>query len=158
MKNLSIKSKGFTLVELLIATFILIMVFTMVNSGFLKKQRGMEFEIVSDEIYNGLFEARENSRNFKDGYVYGVRLNTDDYQVFRWSAYVSTGVIVSNTLPWFLEINSLSLNGGGNEIVFSKNTGATDDYGNFKLVSDDGENMTFEISQHGLINLTYNAH
>lgn len=83
MKNLSIKSKGFTLVELLIATFILIMVFTMVNSGFLKKQRGMEFEIVSDEIYNGLFEARENSRNFKDGYVYGVRLNTDDYQVFR---------------------------------------------------------------------------
>ncbi len=71
----------------------------------------MEFEITKDELYNQLYEAREHSRHFRDGSVYGVRLENDRHTWFKGNSYSSTGVIVTSELPNFLEINSISLNG-----------------------------------------------
>ena len=112
----------------------------------------MEFETASDALYTTLFEARENSRNFKENSIYWVKLGTDQYEFFQDT---STSVLATTELPWFIEINSTSLNGGGSEILFDKNSGTTSNYGSFKVVSDDGEIMLFEINQHGLINFTY---
>jgi len=149
------KAKGFSLIELLLSICILFLLFTFVNNGFLKQQRNMEFEVVVDNLYNQLYEAREHSRNFKDGNVYGVYFETDKYIGFKGTTYNSTGVIATYNLPAFLQITNLSLNGVGNEIIFEKNTGKTNNYGNLNLVSDNGLKLNLQITNQGTINKTY---
>ena len=153
MYNNKNKTKGFSLIELLLSISILFILFTLVNHGFLKKQRGMEFEIASDNLYNQLYEAREYSRNFKNGTVYWVHLETDKYEWFEGYIYSATGVIATSELPGFLEINSIALNGGGNNIIFEKNTGKTQNYWVLKLNSNNGQVVKFEINKQGLISV-----
>lgn len=149
------KIRGFTLIELMMSISILFLLFTLVNHGFIKKQRSMEFEIAKDYLYNQLYEAREHSRNFKDGSVYGVHLDTNKHEWFKWDTYSESAVIATSELPLFIEINSFAINGWGNDIIFEKNTGKTQNFGTFKMVSNDWEIIKFEINNQGLINKTY---
>ncbi len=136
---------------------IMVILFTMGTQSFLKKQRAMEFEIVINEVNSMLYEARENSRNFKDNYVYGVLLNQTGSTLFKGSTYSSTWAYLLTTLPSYIELTEISLTGSPNTIVFIKNTGNTNNMGSFKIQSEDGENSVFEVNSQWFINITYNA-
>ena len=150
-----LKTKGFSLVELMLSIWLLFLIFATADYYYLQKQRIIEIEVVAEELKATLYEARENSRNYKDNSIYGIQLNTDSYSMFKWSTLTSTGIDLSTTFPNFITIEEINLNGSGSEIVFDKNTGNTDMYGNFKLINDSGENLLFEVNSLGLINLTY---
>ena len=150
-----LKTKGFSLVELMLSIWLLFLIFATADYYYLQKQRIIEIEVVAEELKATLYEARENSRNYKDNSIYGIHLNTDSYSMFKWSTLTSTGIDLSTTFPNFITIEEINLNGSGSEIVFDKNTGNTDMYGNFKLINDSGENLLFEVNSLGLINLTY---
>ena len=150
-----LKTKGFSLVELMLSIWLLFLIFATADYYYLQKQRIIEIEVVAEELKATLYEARENSRNYKDNSIYGIHLNIDSYSMFKWSTLTSTGIDLSTTFPNFITIEEINLNGSGSEIVFDKNTGNTDMYGNFKLINDSGENLLFEVNSLGLINLTY---
>lgn len=148
-------TKGFSLIELLLSISILFILFSLANQWFLKKQRSIEFEVTADEIYDQLYWARENSRHYKDWLVYWLKLENEKYEYFKGATYTSTWVIATTELPSFLEINTIVLNEGGNEIVFEKNTGKTNKYWSFRLEGNDWDIMEFVINSQGFISTNY---
>jgi hypothetical protein len=80
-----------------------------------------------------LEEARSLSLSAKEENVYGVRVETSKAEIFKGSVY---NVNPDNKVQNFnnsVQVSSYSLNGGGQDIIFSRLTGSTDQYGSIHL-------------------------
>lgn len=139
--------------ELLLSIGILFVIFSLVNQNYFKQQRNIEFEIARDELKNALVEARENSRNYKNETIYGLKLTASQYFLFKGSSFSATGTLSTTDLPPFLTLEEINLNTTGDEIVFAKNTGNTENYGSFKLTSDENDSAIFTINNIGFISV-----
>ncbi len=146
-------NKGFTLMELIMV----IVIFTVIASvtfyffgGFNKKEI-LEKDAAS--LTALIRNARLLSVTSKDASPFSIHLESDKAVLFEGSLYVAGG-LNEKTVEFSREVymSAYSINNGGPDIVFTRLTGETLNYGTVKLsLRDDSASTTITILRTGVI-------
>jgi type II secretory pathway pseudopilin PulG len=146
--------QGATLLEVIVSITI-ILILGMIGMWYFMKARGGE-ALNKDRqgVVAILAEARALSLSSKNAASYGVHVEASKAVLFEGSTY-SSGAS-SNKLHTFnssVQISANSFNGGGNEIIFNRLTGETDDFGTIRLslVSDAMSSTTITVNNLGVV-------
>lgn len=124
------KKNGFTLIEILIIIAIAIIITVGSISVFVNFNKNKALEISTQNITSLLKEARSLTLASKNANVYGVHLQADKAILFEGSNFSSTSPNNREyNLPSNIKITSINLNGGGNDVLFNRLTGETDQFG-----------------------------
>jgi len=148
---------GFTLIELIIVIAILsaLMVVTIPNFFYFNKSSNLdnsarEFASVLKLAQNKTLSSENNSQ-------YGVYLNTgvspNQYILFKGDSYESGET--SFSLPDTMEFYDINL-GGGNEIVFDRLTGASENSGDvsIRIKAETNQSKTIYVASSGAISFS----
>ncbi len=146
--------KGFSLIEMIIVVSIFVL---LVGGSVVAFSRFGEKQIVKStvsEILSELDEARSLTLASYDNTVYGVHIESDQIIFFKGSIYSPSDP--DNNIIELSEkvsISNISLFGGGDDVIFQRLTGKTDQYGTLtiSLVSDPTETETITIQESGII-------
>jgi len=148
-------NKGFSLLEVLIAIFIIgvLAAITVNNMSGARDRKIMEG--TADEIVAKLEEVKANSQIGKGGLNYGIKFNDDSYVLFSGLSYDSGD---SNNVT--ISINSRmelsnTISGSSDSVVFSKIKGEPNHTGTItvSLISDPSESMDIVIGELGDISV-----
>ena len=142
-------SRGFSLIELIISVAILAVFSSGIVIWFLGYQRQSELDSTAKMIVGTLRDAESRSMSGKDFKNWGVYFDAagNKYVLFRddGGGYATSTVREENYISSFSRISSVTLNGGGNEVIFNKAGGDTNQYGNAN-----GNNTAVKIEQSGV--------
>ena len=157
IKNCKLKiarSGGFTLLEILIviAIFALVAVFGVSPLLLFKKTSDLNGALETGVSF--LLEARAKTLSSKNEARYGVHFDNGGTTFFTGAVFAEGAVGNEGApLPFSVEIASISLQGGGNDVVFNRLTGETNAYGTviFRLKSDTTKTKTLRVEKTGII-------
>ncbi len=152
------KNNGFTLVEVVIVIAILAIISAIVVFDFVLFQKKSNLDNNVQEFTSVFLLAQSKTLSSENDSKYGVYLDTgvlpNKYILFKGSSYVLRDVSADQaySLHNTLEFNSINL-GGGNEIVFDKLTGASEEQGSvsIKVIADTSQSKTVYISSSGVV-------
>lgn len=149
----STKRSGFSTIEVLVVIVILAIVAAMVIAGFntLNRRQALDKDVLL--VLAVLNEARSLTLSSKGDTQYGVHLDEYSITLFRGSSYnssASTNVV--SDLSGYGHISAHSL-GGGDDILFERLTGDTDDDGTITLSlrSDGSTTRVITVRATGII-------
>lgn len=145
--------RGFSLVEILIVLAV-VGIIALVVTGAFSKAAGREALDKETAIALSLIEqARNQTLSAKNAAAYGVHFETTKAVLFAGSSYsASNSSNVVEPINPLVQISAVSLKGGGNEVIFKRLTGETDQNGTitFSLVSSPAQAETITIFGTGL--------
>ncbi len=148
--------KGFTLIEILVTISIAAVLFAIIVSGFSGLRNNSDLQSAVEDSVSYLQETRANTLSSNNANVYGVHFESGKFVLFVGATYDPASATNKNRLlPSSVEINSISLNGGGNDVVFKRLTGETSSHGTvtFRLTSNTSVTKTINILSTGLSNV-----
>lgn len=148
-----IRKKAFTTFELmLVLTLISISIGIAMVYSRLSLVRA-DLNAQTTEIMSALRLAQSQAAAGQGGVSHGVHLETGKYVIFEGSSYSEgTSGNLEKELPPTLNIQNISLNGGGSDIIFTPPYGETSTYGSLELSSSgSGQSHTITISNLGLV-------
>ncbi|MFH1533753.1 MAG: type II secretion system protein [Nitrospirota bacterium] len=97
--------------------------------------------------------AHSNALSGLSNQSHGIHLETSSYTTFIGSSYDPLdeyNFVID--LPEIIEIQNISLNGGGNDIIFTTTAGETNNYGSVDFVSTQiQKTTTIEITKFGTV-------
>jgi prepilin-type N-terminal cleavage/methylation domain-containing protein len=129
-----LRTKGFTVLEILVAMGILGMAVTIVTLSFSRLNENQALDKSVDLAVSVLNEARSLTLSSVDSSRYGVNLESDQLVLFKGSSFSSSAPDnVTTSLNALVGIRNISLSGGGSSVVFDRLTGATNNSGTFEL-------------------------
>jgi hypothetical protein len=106
----------------------------------------------SDLVVDALREAQSSAMTGYDGGVYGVHFMSGDYTLFRGATYnISDPDNIVHEFPGFVGIIDVTLEGGGNDVIYRNHRGTTQQPGSVTLVDAGGNTVTVSIGESGLI-------
>ncbi|PIT89468.1 MAG: hypothetical protein COU27_00175 [Candidatus Levybacteria bacterium CG10_big_fil_rev_8_21_14_0_10_36_7] len=148
--------KGYTLIELLITMAILLIIFAIVSITFPAFRNTYILNKATDETFALIQDARSKTLSSEGFTQYGVHFATASTTLFSGTVFIEGNP--SNSifnLPDLSEITSVSLEGGGNDLVFERLTGATSQNGSITISSkaDLSKNKIINIGSTGIINV-----
>lgn len=146
--------RGFTLLEILIGISILIILATILWGGLIRFQRSLQLAGSLEDGISLLVEARTRTLSSLGEDQYGVHFQNDRVVLFKGVTYTAGNPDnVEGVLPRSVEISSVSLNGGGADVIFKRLTGTTDQYGDitYHLLADTSQTRTVSIVSTGLV-------
>jgi prepilin-type N-terminal cleavage/methylation domain-containing protein len=145
--------KGFTLLETLISLSILAILLT-IALWYFKGATGTE-ALKKDRqgLVAILEEARSLSLSSKEADVYGVRVEASQATLFKGDVYNTTADNKIHQFNSAVQASSYSLNGGGRDIVFSRLTGSTENFGivTLSLTREPLSSTTVTVKSTGVI-------
>jgi prepilin-type N-terminal cleavage/methylation domain-containing protein len=156
--NIYKNSRGFTMVEILTVVGIVVIIATVAlpyGSTFLAQNRLQESTL---NIVDALRRVQSRSMSGMGGEPWGVHFTSADITLFKGTSY-SPGDDYNELieLPDISTISTISLNGGGDDLIFNRVIGDTSEWGT--IVIDDANSdseATVTISGVGLIEYDYN--
>lgn len=160
MNYYNLNNRGITLIEIILSIAILSVLLSGIFIWFLGYHRKAELDSNSKIIISVLRQAQSNSKSGKDSKEWGVRFDSSNnrFIFFRdeGSGYGNgSGIIVKEEsyLSSFVKISDISLNGGGDEIIFNKPKGETVQYGTIRIedTNTSGNYLDIIVSSVGLI-------
>lgn len=146
--------KGISLVEILIVIAIIALTWLIVYAGFsaINKRQALDKDgLLVTAIIN---EARSQTLSSKDATVYGVHLEEFSITLFKGSTYnESDPENKTSDLSAHSRISAFALSGGGDDIIFQRLTGATQNFGTItlELRSDSSASSTITVHKTGII-------
>lgn len=146
-------TKGFTLLELVIVFAIITLLAGIILSSFSGFRNSKVLDTASEESLALLSEARGDTLAGKDGYQYGVHFDAGQMVMYRGATYTSGDVNNKvSTLDGALEIVTVSLTGGGSEVLFERVTGKTSQAGTvvLRIKSDTAKTRTITVNGTGV--------
>lgn len=161
IKRSNSRSKGITLIELLVGIGILIILAAMSALAFRYFQRESDLNNSTKEIIAFLRLAQNKTLASEGASQYGVFFNTlttpHEYILFKGSDYTlrDTSFDEIHKLPKTIEIYEIDLQ-GGSEVVFDRLTGTTSQSGSvsLRLISEPSRIRTIYIEGSGQVGLT----
>lgn len=148
--------RGFTISELLVVIAIAIVLFSIVVSSLSNFRNNSDLVTIAEEGISALLEARTRTLSAYNGAVHGVHFESGKFVLFQGAVYNPVDPLNKETLlPSTVTISTTTLAGGGQDVVFKRLTGDTDQYGTvrWELVSNSSIFRIIEISQTGLSSL-----
>lgn len=147
-------SRGFTTIEIVIVLVIAAIIFTIAVSVFSRFNKNQALGGSADDVASVLVQARSQTLSGKDYYAYGVHFENDRVVLFRGESYdPSTTTNKEVRLSVLSTIVDISLAGGGSDVLFQKQTGATNESGTIvvALSDDTSASTTITISPTGVV-------
>lgn len=145
---------GFTLIEVIITAGIIAVLAGLaipVSNVFLSRN---ELNSEALKIVDALRRARIQSMSAAEDSIWGVHFTSADYTVFRGPSYNPAEAFNDTfSLPGILTVSGITINGGGNDIIFDRITGNTSTFGTTTIQNDALQNRTIIVNQAGTINL-----
>lgn len=148
--------KGFTLVEIIMAIAILVLMGVIVLASIREYTKEQALSGAVSGVAAVISDARTRTLSGNAGVQYGVHLQSDAIVLFSGATYVESDpdneVIELDTR---VVIADITLSGGGDDIVFEKLTGDTDDFGTVTLAlsSDASRQRTITVQGTGLVSI-----
>ena len=147
-------SAGVTFLEVIIV-IVIFAVLTLITLGlFFTFIPGSDVAADVEKIESVLRLARSRTLASQDASSFGVHMGTDRVVLFEGAAYVpGTGTNEITELSSRNEIYDISLDGGGDDVVFNRLVGTTDQFGTVSLRSkrEQSQTGTVYIAQSGHI-------
>lgn len=138
--------KGFTLLETIIAVSIVILIGAGAMVSFVNSRNVRDLNTSGQNVLSVLREAQSKALAGEDNVTWGVRLEQSRFILFAGPAYVGSPTTTIHTLPSSIEIVNISLVGGGQEVVFEKVDGRTDEVGTFTVRVRSATSLTFPVT------------
>ncbi len=145
--------KGVTLIELLIVISAMGILTTILVSSFSLFNKNQALSKDTELIIETLEQARSQTLSSQNGSQYGVHFDTSKITLFTGNAY-TVGVSTNQeaSLATFNNIVSVSLSGGGNDVVFNRLSGETNQNGTIVVGSPtSSQTKTITIYKTGII-------
>lgn len=136
MNNPRTLQKGFTLIEVLIVISIMAIISMILVSSFSLFNKSQALDKDADLIVESLEEARSKTLASHNASQYGVYFASTTITIFTGTTYSSSSS-TNRDFPLTLtdRVLSISLFGGGNNVVFNRLTGETGQYGTVVISS-----------------------
>jgi len=148
--------KGFTILEIIISLTIFLILAIIVVSSFSSFRNNQELTNAVQETINLLNLARSKTLSSEGSSQYGVHFESSRIVLFKGVSFSESNpdnnVAVFSSL---IEISAINLNGGGNNLVFQRLTGKTDNYGTItlRIKSDVSKTKIIDIKNTGIVNV-----
>ena len=128
------RTRAFTLLETLMAVGIILMIgaLTLASLNSFRAQKTMDAAV--EELLAAFSQAHFDTISSKNDLQYGVHLDANQAVYYIGPSYLSgstTNIIYP--IPTVIEIANISLAGGGNNVLFQRLSGGTDQYGTFDV-------------------------
>ncbi|CAN5190713.1 hypothetical protein BH11PAT1_BH11PAT1_3360 [soil metagenome] len=146
--------KGFTLIELIIVISISSLLVGFTYSSFRLLNQSQALGKDANMVSTVLHEARAETLASKNGNQYGVHFETSKIVLFIGPTYNSvTSTNINFPFNTLVTISTISILGGGSEVVFDRLTGDTSKTGTItlSLTSTPTSIRTITVSGAGLI-------
>lgn len=153
VKNNRLTVGGFTLLELLVSISVISIV-AIISAPFLQRSLGRtELRSAMWELEDDLYRVQSNSVNGKNDVIWGIHFDASSYTLFEGPTYnMSDPDNIVKTLSPSLSLTSISLNGGGNDILFTRTTGRTSQFGSIQITDASANEVgTVTITEEGKI-------
>ncbi|MFA6339111.1 MAG: type II secretion system protein [Candidatus Paceibacterota bacterium] len=154
MINKMLKSKGFTLVEIVVSIAITILISLIVISTFASFNNQQVLKKETDAALSVLEKARSLTLSSKDSTQYGVRFQSNSFIFFNGASFSSSSPSNEITvLDNKVRIADINLSSNGVDVVFDRLKGSTSQNGTitFLETADSSKTKTITIYQTGLI-------
>ena len=135
------KREAFTLIEVVIVMAILIIVILLSITTLRLLTKRTELEASVNNIISTLNVARNKTLASEKASQYGVYFDAstipNKYILFQGSDYISRDIDFDEiyNLPSSIEITNIGFSGGGNEIIFNRLEGDTENFGSLTIYS-----------------------
>ena len=148
--------KGLSLIEVLIVIFIIVLLVSISTLSYRFFERGTELESASQEILAVLKLVQTKTLASEKASQYGLHFENDRYILFKGNLY-QAGALENKIyqLPSRLEIYQINLSDGGNDVVFKRISGESEQNGTIalRIVSEPSRSKTITIDASGRIEL-----
>jgi Tfp pilus assembly protein FimT len=150
--------KGNSLIEIVIVMAILVVILVITVPKINDFRDNQVLKNTTAEAVNLLNEAKTNTLSSKNSTVYGVHFASDSATLFTGATYDSSA-ITNKTITFdslvTLPYSNIVLNGSGEDIIFERLTGNTNNYGTItlQLIGDATKQKVIAVSALGVISL-----
>lgn len=148
--------KGLTFIEIIIAVAILLIIttFTLITLNTFRENQLLKNAV--NETVSLINQARSKTLSSQDFSQFSVHFETSRAVLFKGAVFSEPNpdnIILA--IPSQIEISSISLNGGGVNMIFQKLTGETDQFGTiiFRIKNDVFKTKTIDIKNTGIIDI-----
>lgn len=149
-------NKGFSFIEILIVIAILAIIAVLTAVGFSSFYRKQTLDSLVDQVVSLVNEARQRTL-FSDGdSQYGIHFEGGRVVLFKGISFTEPSPNNKEFIfSSFIEINNISLNGGGADLIFERLTGKTNEYGaiSFRIRNDILKTKTITIEKSGAVSI-----
>lgn len=146
--------RGFTLIEIVISLAILAAVTLIVSGSFTTSNTRHALDKKTAIVLSLLEQARGQTLSAKNDSAYGVHFETTKAVLFTGPTYSSTAssTNVVEPLGSMVQISTITLAGGGSDVLFQKLTGQTSQSGTIRLIltASSTQNKTITVSATGI--------
>lgn len=148
--------RGFTLVEILIAIFIVVVIFAVVFVSVSKLSSTQKLKHIGEEAISIFREARSKTIASENDFAYGVHIEENILVMFRAPTYVENDA--NNkiyNLPSGFIVSSILLDEGATEVIFEKLTGSANTFGNIIIgkQGDTSYQSSIKIYETGIVEI-----
>lgn len=138
---------AFSLIELIISIAIVAVISVAGIVSFSNTNREEALQLETGKVLSLLEKARAETLSGKSGIAYGVHFEESRAVLFSGSVYSSTDPRnTAQTLHPEIRISSISLAGGGSNVLFSRLSGATAQSGTVRLSARSNANASSTIT------------
>ena len=147
------RTYGFTLLEILIIAAIALFLAIGSFSVYGNYNKSRSLEVSAQNIASLLKTARSKTLASNDASVFGVHFETSRAVLFKGATFSEPNVDNREyRLPGVVTISTINLNGGGNDIIFERLTGETQQFGTTTVsLTDSSKERNITISATGII-------
>ncbi|MFY9463430.1 MAG: type II secretion system protein [Candidatus Sungiibacteriota bacterium] len=138
--------KGFTLIELVIVVGIMALVGTLAFVSFATSRRVRYVAVSGQNALSVLHTAQARAVAGEDGAPWGVRLEPARFIIFSGASFFGALTTTVYTLPATVEIANIVLAGGGQEVVFHRLDGRTNQLGTFDVRAIGSASQIFSVT------------
>lgn len=143
---------GRSVIELLLVIAILSLLVAVVATPFSNFRKTQALENTTNTVISILGEAHARTLAGVGDTNYGVHLATTAATLFAGSTYssgASTNDVYTFETP--VQLGTVSVNGGGSDVVFDRLKGTTGDYGTISVQISGGDTRTISVTATGSI-------
>jgi type II secretory pathway pseudopilin PulG len=150
-------NKGLTLIGMVLVVVIMLILAAVAMTSLSKFRNEQDIKNTVEDVVTLLNTARNNTLSSLNATNYGVHFENTRAVLFTGNTFVNSDPNnVVSTLPTSVEIpvsGGINLSGGGSDIVFTRLTGDTSNYGTIviRLTSTTSRTTTVTISKTGIV-------
>lgn len=141
---------GYTALEILVVVAILGLLVGIILPSVSAFRNQTILSVETENVVSLITKARTDTLSSKNDTVYGVHFESGRAVLFKGSSFSEPDPDnIEVTLDDQLVLTDISLQGGGNNVVFKRLSGATDEHGTIKVTLPGVTNSSSTITIHG---------
>ena len=150
------RKSAFSIIEIIITIAVGLILFTIATSAFIGMRNRQALNTAVEQISSTIQNSQAKTLASKKSQNYGVHFETNRLVMFEGSAFTEPNATNKEIkFSNLAEISIISLNGGGQNIIFERLTGETNQYGaiTVRVRNDASDAKTITIEKTGSVSV-----